>query len=149
MTLLLEAVDAKLRTITPLTALVGNRIFGNRAPQWTDAIQRAMGNPFPRIVYSSSSLDQHRHLEGSDGSALISVTVDIYDTNYLRAKQLEEIFRLNLDTFKGVMGAVEIDEVTLEASNDFYESAVDGSDVGANLISMDFFFHHQQEEASP
>jgi hypothetical protein len=149
MTLLLEAVDAKLRSITSLTALVGNRIFGNKAPQWTADIKRAFGEPFPRIVYQDSTVEQHRHLEGSDGSALIVVTIDIYSQRYLQAKQIAEILRVNLDTFRGDMGGVLVDEVSLESMNDFYEDPVDGSDVGSHSVSIDFFFWHQQPEATP
>lgn len=149
MTLLLEAVDAKLRTITSLTALVGNRIFGNEAPQWTTKIREVYGEPFPRIVYQDSTVEQHRHLEGSDGSAQIAVTFDVYALKYLAAKQIAEILRVNLDTLKGTLSDVEIDEVTLDSMNDFYIGPVDGSDVGTHLVSMDFFFWHQQPEASP
>lgn len=149
MTLLLEALDAKLRTITDLTAFVGNRIFGNRAPQWTPAIQKAYSGPLPMLVYQDSTVEQHRHLEGSDGSAQIAVTFDIFAATYLQAKQVAEILRVNFDTFRGSLSGMAISEMTLESMNDFYDQPIDGSDVGANVVSMDFFVWHEQVEASP
>lgn len=92
-----EAIYARLMAVAALTALVGTRIYPERAPS---------GATRPYLSYFQVSRVGEVTLGGSGGLTTRRYQLDIWDDSYLGAKALAEQVRLALDSFHGTVAGV-------------------------------------------
>ena len=109
-------------------AIAGGRIHPLVLPQNTT---------LPAVTYQRISGPRVRSLSGPGGKARARIQIDVWDSTYLSAKDVATQIRQALDGYKGLMGTVQVDNVSL--ATDW-----DRNDPNREIkgVSMDFMFSH-------
>lgn len=128
---------AYLLAQTPITTLIGQRLFIHRAPQ--------EGAELPYIVYQRSpEVDHHHHMEAAAGLLQEFYQFDIYSTTAKNTETVAEQLREELDGFRGTMGAENVRSIHLEDEDDDQINPTDGSDDSKFRIRQSYRVTHTE-----
>jgi len=111
-----EALYSRLKTDTPITALVSNRIYPNILPQ---------NVAYPAISYMRVTGPRIHSHSGSSGLAHPLFQVDQWATTYSGVKDLAEKVRLRLQGFSGTVVTVVINGILFVGDRDSYDDEVE------------------------
>jgi hypothetical protein len=125
-----------------IAALVGTRVYPSPAPQNAE---------MPCITFQRVSTDREYSLDGRSGLAGPIIQIDCwsdapeYAGKYATAKTVAETVRLILESFRGFMGPVRVQEVTITSERDLFE-AQDRT----RRVSIDYrIWHDENRGATP
>ena len=108
-----RALYAFLSGHSPLTALVGQRVYPGIAPQDT---------PFPYCTVHELAVASHYYLGGASGTHDTLVQIDCWALSAQQAKQLGALVRHAVDGLPAVWDGLEIDGVFVEAELDDFDA---------------------------
>lgn len=130
MSLIEEAIPARLAAVTAVTDLVASRVYPLRAPQ---------GVPRPFVVVQRISAFREIAFGSNPGLARPRFQVTAWGETYASAKAVATAVRQALERFRGTVVGVEILDC-------FVENDQDLSDDEANLrgVATDVFVHHRE-----
>lgn len=128
-------LGAYLATRPNVTAVVGTSgIFGDKAPQKKEP---------PFIVYSMAGGETFYHSLGASGLAEASITITCKAKSYVKARQLYEILRDELDGYRGDWGSSVIRGAFLTEPNNVSESdGGGGNDTGHLAVRGGLTVHY-------
>ncbi len=130
------AMAAYLASRPLVVAAVGTKIFGDKAPQKTVP---------PYIVYEANGGDKNYHSRGACDLQNAVIPIICKATSYLKAHQVYDVLRNELDGFKGVWDGVEIDSAFLTAPMNASIPALEaGSDAGHEAVRGVLSVHYKQ-----
>lgn len=119
-----------------LGPLASNRVYP-RVPQ---------NATYPLIRYQRISAQRQSNIDGSDaGPSAITIQVDSMgkgSSAYSESKQLAESVRLLLHRYRGNVGAVPVQFVTMESESDFEQ--IEGDQI-YHWVSQRYTFHVTEE----
>lgn len=93
----------------------------------------------PYITVDQIGDDPEYELSGESGQSRLSVQVDCYAEDYVRAAELGGLVRNRLSGYRGLLDDTTwCSKVTMVRSNTFSEGAEDGGDNYVFRASMDF-----------
>lgn len=121
-----EGLVTFLKAFSP--AIAGGRIHPLELPQ---------GTALPAVTYQRISGPRVRTLSGPGGKARARIQLDGWANTYAEAKALATQLRQALDGYKGLMGTVQVDNVSLDTDWDRNDPEREIKGVG-----MDFEFSH-------
>lgn len=125
-----EGLVAYIPTVTAVHALIVARFYPLRLPE----------NPtYPAVTYQRISTPRIHAHTGPSHLAYPRFQLDCYATTYLGAKAVATAIRVALDGYKGLMGAVDVQECTVIDERDFYDPAT-----RIWRISLDSIIGHQE-----
>lgn len=131
-----QAIYVRLMGQSSITALIGDRVYPNAAPQKSDA------EILPYVVYHAVDKTHEHHMKGSSGVCWSRVQLDIFAGTYARVKQVAEAIRLVLQGFSGVVTVgttpVRIDSCFLNLELDEYDAPIDGGQKGRHRVIQDY-----------
>jgi hypothetical protein len=130
MTVIEEALAAKVTGTTAISALIGSRYYPIRLPERVT---------YPAVQYQRISGPRVRSHTGPSSLAHPRFQLTVWATSYASAKAVATQLRIALDGFKGTLSGIRVDEIRLESDRDDY-------DEGTNLyrIDLDFIIWHQE-----
>jgi hypothetical protein len=125
MTLIAEALAARLAAFSGLAALVGTRIYARKLPQ---------GPTYPAVTYYRVSGMREESLSGASGLAHPRYTVTAWATTYAGAQAVAEQVRLALECYRDtaptygvvVQSIVFLGDVDLQWDEELHLYAVAG-----------------------
>lgn len=120
------ALGTWMKTRTAITAIVGQQVYGDKAPQ-------AKNPPF--IQYQITGGTPFYHSEGASNLAEAFITIVCRDTTYAKSRTLYEVVRNEVDGFSGTWGATAIRSAFLSLPNDIGQPGNNGSDAGENAVT--------------
>lgn len=129
------ALATHLKSRPVVTAAVGSRIYADKAPQ--DAAR-------PYIVYEIAGGERHYHSTGSSGLMESEISLRLHESTYLKARQLYEIIRNEIDGFRGTWGSVAIDRATLGPPVNGTAAPSDADEVGEPAVRTVVEVFHQE-----
>jgi hypothetical protein len=128
-----KAIYARLAGASPVTALVGTRIF--------PMVSQTPSQP-PYVVYSTVGGTTWNSMSGQTGLAQSRVQVDAYATTYASAQAIAAAVRDALDGFRGMAGGVRVGGISRQATPlEFYEADVDPR---LFRVSQDYIVTHDE-----
>lgn len=128
-----EALAAHILADADITALIGDRIYPNVAPQDAE---------LPLLVYQRISSPRVRSQSGPSGLAHPRFQIRAKAASYSEARDLAGKVRVSLDGFAGTMGGgggVSVGATFLDNERDAYEDALK-----AHSVPMDFIIWHRE-----
>ncbi len=129
-----EAVIARLNALTPLTAIVGPRIY------WEDASEIAV---YPCVICAVTSRDWGHHLPGADGTSLATFTLDALARDEATSKAIADIIRQSFDGFCGFQSGIYFLRTFIVDENDSAFQPADGSDKWTFQVSTTYEIKHR------
>lgn len=126
-----------LLTQSALTTLSSTRMFCHKRDQ---------GSAFPALVLSLESEEHGHHLRAASGWAMARVTIDSVASTYVSAAAIDEQVRQELSGFNGTIGTSStlVTSVVLDNRAERFMDPIDGSDVGAFVISSDYMVQYAE-----
>jgi len=112
MSLVEEALVARLGSVSALTDLVGTRISPLRAPE---------NEPVPYVVYQRIAGTREVAFGADPGMARARIQVSAWDASYSGVKAVQTQLRLALERWRGTVNGVEILDTFIETDLDDYE----------------------------
>lgn len=111
-----QGLIAFLQTQTSVTSLVSSRVYAFMLPQ----------NPtYPAITYSRDGSSRNSTTEGQTNYVGADIQIDAWANSYLEAKALQKALRDALVNYRGMMGAVKVDQVRITTdAPDLFEDEV-------------------------
>lgn len=124
------ALGAYLAGRSAITAIVGSKIYADKAPQ---------GIAAPYIRYEQVGGEKYYHSLGASTLAEADIRITVKAKSYVKAKELFEVLRNYLDGFAGSWSTVSIDSAFLGTPRNISEPDRAGGDasdcaVVANLV---------------
>jgi len=132
---LLKGYRTYLLTKTPVTDLVGTRIYFGNLPQ---------DPTFPAVVLHLILRDTERHLTNASGLARSVVQVDCHAETHDAAEDLSEQVRLVTEFYRGAWGVETIRRSIVGDVADLSEHPRDGSQLFVHIRSMDVTTWHTE-----
>jgi hypothetical protein len=130
------AMAAYLGSRPLVVAAVGTNIFGDKAPQKQQP---------PFITYETNGGTKYYHSRGACDLQNVAIPITCKATTYLKAHQLYEILRNELDGFKGIWDGIEIQSAFLSAPiNASTPASTLGSDAGHEAVRGVLAVHYKQ-----
>lgn len=105
-----EGLVTYLRSVSAITAVVGQRIYPRLVPQGNQS-----GSNLPAITYQMVSGNPLQSLSGSSGFTTERIQLNCWALDDSTARSLRELLRLNLDGYAGLMGTVTAYAVLVES----------------------------------
>lgn len=136
---ILTGVRTYLLTRSTVTALVGERIYPDEAPQSVTAAH---------VLLSDVSSESYEHLNGCSGLAETRVQVSCRATTRQAANDLREAIRLVMQGRRGTYGACTVRACRVAGRASFYEPPQNKTDVGRYTRSIDFLITHFEAQPS-
>ncbi len=138
-------IEAELATylmgVTELVALIGTRVYPNVAPS---------GNTYPCVTYFKVTSNRVRDMGGESGLVQSRIQVNAWaiDTatsrGYAAAKAVADKIRTKLDSFRGTMGATQIDAIFLLDESDLFDKELAVNEAVVYGIRQDFQVRHRE-----
>lgn len=107
-----EALYSRLSGFAGLTALVGTRIYPNRAVQ--DAAR-------PYVVFRRVTSRRHSSFGADDGVVEARFQVDVFDEDHASAQAVREQVRQALQRWSGTEASTVVQDTYFEGETDLYE----------------------------
>lgn len=112
-----------------ITAIVGSRVFINKAPQTA---------AYPHIVITLMAANNHLTLNASSNEfRTLTFDIDCRAKTSVGAESLAEAVRTFIDDYTGAAGTYTIQAVLMNGETDDYEPPADASDVGVHTVTLD------------
>lgn len=127
------AIRARLVADATVSGLIGTRAYALVLPQET---------AYPAITYNRVSGVRVHDLDGPAGRGTPRISVNSWAETYLEAKALAAAVRVCLDGFRGTVGGVEINNISIENEIDLFEE--DAGLSGTYRIMQDYFISHRE-----
>lgn len=137
---LASALHAHLLGQVAITNLIGTRLRPMVAWQ-TDAL--------PYAVVQGIFNFRPRSTAGSFGRLDQGVQIDAYGATAASARAVAEAIRLNLENFRGAMGAIVIGDVSLDDMDEDMEPPRSGESEGIYRVRCDYTLHVNEPVAAP
>jgi hypothetical protein len=115
-----EALREYLSRQEPVTSLVGNRIYGDKAEADKGAY----------IVYTMQANEEPGHLTGVSGVARATMQVNCWSRKKPESEQIRNAVRNVLQTFRGKIGTFSVRSARILNSADAFLPDEDGSSTG-------------------
>jgi hypothetical protein len=119
-----------LSGVSAVSALAGTRLYPLILPQ---------APTYPAITYTVQGADRDYTYCGPSGLVKKDIQIDAWGSTYAAAKALQDVLRVALDGFVGLMGNTRVHRVEILAEIDVYED-----EPQAYRSSYSFVFHHWQ-----
>ncbi len=128
-----KAITIHLNSITAIDDLVNKRITPDTKPQ---------NSEFPAISIFAASGDSVQDLDGGSGIANDTIQIDCWSESRTEANDLAELIRAELVGFRGTMGGIFVEGVTITSKVDDTEDPVEGSNnyVYKRIFDYDFWY---------
>ncbi len=133
-TTLRQAVVGWLNTLTPLTALVGPRIY------YADPSQLSS---YPCVVVSVSNRPYGHNLDGSDATSIAVVNIEAISQFESESVACVEAWRDAIDGFRGIQSGVRIGRCLLENEEDMTTPPLAGSDLWIYRVATRYKVWHR------
>lgn len=130
--------ETALRTVAlaneTVAGLLGARVYPNQAAQ---------GAAYPLAVYNRVASEYFDNLEGVDDDGLAScrVQLDVFGKTHDAAREAADAIRAALNGYSGTVGTedtLNVRRVRCVNDMDGFDSATDGSAVGACRVVLEF-----------
>lgn len=140
----MDSLHAWFLTKQPIVEQVGNRIYPVRAPA-------GMNEPF--AVYIRSDREERPSFQGATGGIVRTVLdITVWADTHARADLISEVFREQIDGFKGGIGPGDIDKVyqllVLDQADDYAEDP-NGREFGWYGVRTNYSFWYGQSIPAP
>lgn len=129
-----DDIRTYLLTQTPITNLVGQRVFSSNIPQRED---------YPAISIVRITGGHAHMLSGGAGFAEPTVQVDAWADTSTVCESIAEALRGELQGFRGTMGSTTVRAVVLQNEIDLSEEPSDGSDAWVYRITQDYYINYE------
>lgn len=127
------ALGAYLLTRDAVTDIVGTGIYGDKAPQKKEP---------PFITYEQTGGDAFYHSEGASGLAEATITLTCKAASYVKAHELYEVLRDELDGYRGDWDDTVIRGAFLTSPNNVSQPDTKGSDTSACAVRGSLTVHY-------
>ena len=129
-----------IKSRAAITALVGTRVYEGRAPQ-TKSQQKVNS----RIVYELlEGSERHYHSLGASGLVEADIQLHIVGETYVKAREIYEALRDEIDGFRGAWGEREIDRCVLSTPSRASADPSQGDDTGYPAVKAVVEIHYQE-----
>jgi len=112
-----------------VSAIIGQRFFPDAIPQ---------NEQIPAAVYQQISSVADETLDGASGLTFARYQISAWAATRREAKTLAEAIRFRLQSFRGDMGDVSVQDVSLIDRRDGYEPAVQNAQQSRHGVQLDF-----------
>ena len=132
------ALVSHLLSVPAVTAIVGTRVFLERAPQTAD--QKS-----PRIVcLLLPTGERNYHSQGPSGFIESNIELTCVAGHYNAARNLYEVLRTAIDGYRGQWGTTIINRATLSVPYSASADPTQGDDVGVPAVrTIVNVFHYE------
>ena len=112
-----------------VSAIIGQRCFPNAVPQ---------GEQMPAAVYQLISSEHDETMDGASGLATARYQISAWAATRREAKMLADALRLRLQSYRGMLGSVEVQDISLAARRDVFEPSPDKLHQSRFGVQLDF-----------
>lgn len=133
------ALATFLKSKPTITAIVGNRVYEGRAPQNTSK-QKVEARIVYRLLQGST---RHYHSTGASGLVEADIELMLVAESYLKARELYEEIRNEVDGFSGEWDGTEIERAVLSTPSRASGDPTQGDDTGFPAVhaTVSVFYH--------
>lgn len=123
------AIYSHVITDAAVSAIIESRFFPGAIPE---------GQILPAAVYQQISAVHDETLDGADGLANARFQLSAWAATRIAAKALAETIRLRLQSYRGTLGSVVIQDISLIDRRDLLEEAVNNAQQRRYGVQLDF-----------
>lgn len=129
---------ALLTSESTVSALVGSRVYVNKAPQ---AVYSSNGTRTPKlaphVVITEMGTEENESLDGSGELRFMEFDIDCKADRSVDAEGVANAVRLFLQNYTGPAGEYTVAALHVQDEIDGYEPPTDQSDVGVHVVTID------------
>lgn len=106
------------------------------------------GTPLPYLTWQKIDNVHTHHQGGASGLANPRYQFDIYAVSEAEAERIMQVFRKELDMFRGEMGdttKTPVRLIAIDSDSEQYQPPKDGTQEGAHRSTADFLVWHVEE----
>ncbi len=97
---------------TAIQLIVAERVWPNKQPDMVDTL-------YPCIILFREATDRVYDHDGASGLVQARFEIVSMDKSYKQAKDLADLVRARINTFRGTMGTTTIDSILMSNESDF------------------------------
>lgn len=126
---MITGLVALLTAEATITALVGSRVYVNKAPQKA---------ALPYIIITQLGSEEFKSLDATTSTLrMLTLDIDCKADRFVEAESVANAVRTYLDDYSGTAGSYTIGAVLMNSERHDYEPPDDGSDIGLHVITLD------------
>lgn len=120
-----------------VSALVGSRVYVNKAPQTVYSAGKRTPKLAPHIVITQMGSNENGSLDGSGELRFIDFDIDCKADRSVEAENIGNAVRNFIKDYTGTAGTYTIAAVHVQDEQDGFEPPTDDSDVGVHVVTLD------------
>lgn len=132
------ALVSHLLSLPVVTAIVGTRVFTERAPQTAPKLDARI------VCLLLPTGERNYHSQGPSGFLESNIELTIVAPTYLAARNLYEVLRAAIDGYRGLWATTTINRASLSTPYSMSADPTQGDDIGVPAVrAMVNVFHYE------